>query len=334
MTRHALVFGATGLIGRNLVLALGAAGVRVSTATRSRESYERLVRWLTDHGQDEAPIDLRVDFDATPIIETDGITEIFNCAGAYRFGMSMTEARRANVDTVRAILTYAAGLPNLGRVVHVSGYRVGGRQEWSEATYQKLGAYEASKIESDTVFQTTADALRIPWSIVNPATVIGDSVTGESDQYLGLAVTLKDLYRGKLPGIPGNAQTFVPVVAVDYLARFMTLLPDDPAADRTSYWLLDDNTPALPELVELVAGHYGVKAPRLRIPVALIRRLPRWLTKADPETLSFLSTDRYPTASANAFAARHNLEMPDTEKTILRWADHLAAHHFGEPHVV
>ncbi|MFJ8856526.1 NAD-dependent epimerase/dehydratase family protein [Streptomyces sp. NPDC102437] len=40
--RHALVLGASGLIGRHLVLALGQAGVRVSTASRSHESYQRL----------------------------------------------------------------------------------------------------------------------------------------------------------------------------------------------------------------------------------------------------------------------------------------------------
>nr|WP_226873959.1 NAD-dependent epimerase/dehydratase family protein [Microbispora sitophila] len=36
--RHALVLGATGFVGRHLVLALGHAGVRVSTANRSHES--------------------------------------------------------------------------------------------------------------------------------------------------------------------------------------------------------------------------------------------------------------------------------------------------------
>ncbi|MCX4538056.1 alpha/beta fold hydrolase (plasmid) [Streptomyces sp. NBC_00841] len=336
--RHALVLGASGFIGRHLVLALGQAGVRVSTASRSHESYQRLARWLAGRGHDQVPADLRVDFTKAPMIEgeCDDITEIYNCAGAYRFGMSVDEARSANVDSVRAVVAFAARLPNLRRLVQVSGYRVGGQDPdpWSEEyrreTYRALGAYEASRVEADAVFQGVAAQLGVPWSIVNPASVIGDSATGESDQYLGLASNVKDLWQGSLPALPGNGQTFVPVVAADYLARFMTLLPMDAATQRTAYWPLDDDTPALPDLLTLIAEHYGVKAPRTRVPVPLLKRLPRWLTKADPETLTFLSTDRYPTDSAHAFAARHRLTMPDTATTIRRWADHLAAHRFGD----
>ncbi|HEU5029469.1 MAG TPA: alpha/beta fold hydrolase [Spirillospora sp.] len=336
--RHALVFGATGFIGRHLVLALGRAGVRVSTANRGPESYRRLVRWLDEHGHGEPPADLRADFTAPSLIEDacGDVTEVHNCAGAYRFGMPADEARRANVDGVRAIVAFAARLPRLRRLVHVSGYRVGGQDPspWSEerrrAAYRTLGAYEASKAEADAVFQAEAARLGVPWSIVNPSSVVGDAATGESDQYLGLASTLRDLWAGSLAAVPGNARTFVPVVAVDYLARFMTLLPEDEATEGTAYWLLDDGTPALPDLLALAAEHYRVKAPRARIPVALVKRLPQRLTKADPETLTFLSEDRYPTASASAFAARHGLVMPDTATTIRRWADHLAAHRFGE----
>ncbi|MFE7712334.1 alpha/beta fold hydrolase [Streptomyces sp. NPDC057486] len=336
--RHALVLGASGFIGRHVVLALGQAGVRVSTASRSHESYQRLARWLASRGHDQVPADLRVDFTKASLIEgeCDGITEIYNCAGAYRFGMSVEEARNANVDSVRAVVAFAARLPNLHRLVQVSGYRVGGQDPapWSEEyrreTYRALGAYEASRVEADAVFQNVAAQLGVPWSIVNPASVIGDSATGESDQYLGLASSVKDLWQGSLPALPGNGQTFVPVVAADYLARFMTLLPMDAATQHTAYWPLDDDTPALPDLLTLIAEHYGVKAPRTRVPVPLLKRLPRWLTKADPETLTFLSTDRYPTDSARAFAARHRLTMPDTATTIRRWADHLAAHRFGD----
>ncbi|MER6947526.1 alpha/beta fold hydrolase [Nonomuraea sp. NPDC000554] len=341
--RHALVFGATGFVGRHLILALGQAGVRVSAANRSRESYRRLVRWLAEHGHDQAPADLHVDFGAPSLIHGDAtrwedVTEIYNCAGTYRFGMSADEARRANVDSVRAIVAFAARLPRLRRLVHVSGYRVGGQDPelvpWSDGrrrkTYATLGAYEASKAEADAVFQATADQLGVPWSIVNPASVIGDSTTGESDQQLGLASSVKEIWQGTMAALPGNAGTFVPVVPADYLARFMTLLPLEEDAERAAYWVLDDDTPALPDLLALVAEHYQGKVPRTRIPVPLLRRLPRWLTKADPETLTFLSSDRYPTGPANAFAARHGLAMPDVTTSILRWADYLAAHRFGD----
>ena len=334
--RHALVLGATGFVGRHLVLALGAAGVEVSTANRSRDGYERLARWLAEHGHGRVPADLRVDLAAPSILgdaTADGVTEVYNCAGAFRFGMSAEEARRANVDSVRAILAFAAGLPRLRRVVHVSGYRVGGQDPalvpWSDErrrrVYATLGAYEASKVEADAVLQAVADELRVPWSIVNPATVIGDSATGEADPQPGLASSLAEIRRGTMVALPGGSRTFVPVVTVDHLARFMTLLPADAATERAAYWVLDDDTPALPDLLTMVAAHHGVRAPRLRIPVPLLKRLPRRLTGADPETLTFLSDDRYPTGPAKVLAARHGLVMPDATTSILRWADHLAA---------
>lgn len=340
--RHALVFGATGFVGRNLILTLDQAGIHVTAAVRSRESFTRLAAWLADHGCGTAPAELIVDFDAEPFVRGEDsawadVTEIYNCAGAYRFGMTKDEARHGNVDSVRSVASFAARLPHLSRLVYVSGYRVGGQDPttvpWSpervERTHRRLGAYEASKVESDAVFQAAADELGVPWSIVNPPTVIGPSDTGESDQQLGLATSVKEIWQGTVAALPGNSRTFVPVIPVDYLTRFMTLLPTDPATAGTAYWVLDDATPALPTLLSQVGRHYRVPVPRTRIPVALVQRLPQWLTKADPETLTFLSTDRYPTDSAHELARKHGLDLPDTTRSILRWADHLAAHRFG-----
>jgi pimeloyl-ACP methyl ester carboxylesterase/nucleoside-diphosphate-sugar epimerase len=355
VNRHALVFGATGFVGRHLILALDQTGVRVTAATRKSGSAlsgsslsgaslsgSSLSGWLAKRGCQSTPAQVRVDFDAPELIEGDpsaweDVTEIYNCAGAYRFGMTIEEARRANVGSVRAIVSFAARLPRLLRLVHVSGYRVGGQDPatvpWSDelvrGTYRRLGAYEGSKVESDAVFQATADELGVPWSIVNPSSVIGLSTSGESDQQLGLASSLKEIWQGSMAALPGSAQTFVPVIPVDYLARFMTLLPEDPAAARAAFWILDDDTPPLPDLLSLVGRHYQAKVPRLRVPVSLVRRLPPALTKADPETLTFLSPDRYPTGPARAFAERHGLALADTTESILRWADHLAAHRFG-----
>jgi nucleoside-diphosphate-sugar epimerase len=286
VTRHALVFGASGFVGRHVVGALGEAGVRVTAARR----------------------------DSRP--PAGDYTEIHHCAGAYRFGMTVDEARRGNVDTTRAVVEFAAGLPTPPRVVYVSGYRVSGLAEWD---HRGLGAYEASKVEADAVLRARADELGVPWTIVNPASVISADVT----QQLGLAANVRQLWEGSLKALPGNA--FVPVVSAGYLAAFMASVPGDPSADHTAYWLLDDDTPLLPDLLTLVGTHLGVRVPRLRVPLPLVRRLPAWVTKADPETRSFLSTDRYPTASAREFAARHDLKMPDVTTLLCAWADNLVA---------
>lgn len=341
-SRHALVFGASGLVGRHLVLTLATAGADVTAAVRTAESGTRVEQWLREHGLTRSISTTIVDFDAAEIVAggpsafTD-VTEIHNCAGSYRFGMTAQEARAANVGIVEKVIDFAADLPNLQRVVHVSGYRVGGQDPsaipWSDdhrtAAYKELGAYEASKVESDAVFQARAQERGVPWTIVNPSSVIGDSATGESDQHIGLATTIEQIWDGTAAALPGNGSTFLPVVTVDYLATFMAAAAVDPAAAGKAYWVLDDDTPPLTDLLTHVGRHLGAKVPRIRMPIGVIKRLPSRITKADPETLTFLSTDRYPTASAVEFADRHGIRMPDVLVSLERWADHLAAHRFG-----
>jgi nucleoside-diphosphate-sugar epimerase/pimeloyl-ACP methyl ester carboxylesterase len=342
-SRHALVFGATGFIGRWLIVELSAQGVRTTAAVRSVESAESLNGWLLDHGVPTGVPWVLVDFEAEDLgLATDapglaGVTEIHNLAGAFRFGMSAEEGYQGNVLSARRIVLLAARLAGSPRLVHVSGYRVGSvgtspaswTDEMRATEYSRLGAYEASKVEADGVVQATAAAAGVAFTIVNPSTVSGVSSTGESDQLIGLAASLRDLWAGTLTALPGNDETFLPVVTVDYLAKFMALVPTLPEADGQSFWVLDEDTPALPDLLESVGRHYQVRVPRLRIPVGLVKRLPSRVTKADPETLSFLSSDRYPTARALEVASGHALRHPETLPGIKRWADHLAAHRFG-----
>jgi nucleoside-diphosphate-sugar epimerase/pimeloyl-ACP methyl ester carboxylesterase len=341
-SRHALVFGASGLVGRHLVLTLAAAGADVTAAVRTAESGARVEQWLREHGLTRRIRTTIVDFDADEII-TGGpgafadVTEIHNCAGSFRFGMTAQEARSANVGIVEKLIDLAGDLPELQRVVHVSGYRVGGQDPsaipWSDehraAVYEELGAYEASKVESDAILQARARERGVPWTIVNPASVIGDSTTGESDQHIGLSTTIEQIWDGSAAALPGNGSTFLPVVTVDHLAAFMAAAAVDPAAAGQAYWVLDDDTPPLADLLTHVGRHLGAKVPRMRMPVGVIKRLPQWITKADPETLTFLSADRYPTRSAIELADRHGIEMPDVLVSLERWADHLAAHRFG-----
>ena len=202
--------------------------------------------------------------------------------------MSRDEAERANVHGALNVLRWAGARPHLRRLVHVSGYRVAetlshpADEDQLTELYRRYGAYEASKREGDAAVRALAAQEGIPLTVVNPATVIGHSVTGEAGQYLGLAGLVRQLWTGRLPALPGTRRTFVPVVTVDHLARFLAAVPAHDHEPYRAHWLLDDATPELPDLVALLARHLGVRAPRLLLPVALVRRLPRALTGADP----------------------------------------------------
>ncbi|MEV0293511.1 alpha/beta fold hydrolase [Nocardia sp. NPDC050710] len=311
----AIVFGATGFIGRALVAELLGRGQRVAAAVRN----DSLTSWLHSRGVDTSGLTIVTADITKPLTGLPDVRDVYNTAARYAFGLDVQQARATNVTGALNVLEWAAERPGLRRLVHITGYRVSASN--GQPDYSRLGAYEASKLEGDLAVRTRASELSVPLSIANPSTVIGPG------QYLGLATMVEDLWRGRLPAVPGGADVFVPVVTLDYFARFLAEIPESPAGEH--YWVLDDTTPALPELLRTLADHLGVRAPRRTIPVGLLRHLPRKLTGADPETLSFLSTDRYPTASARALAATAGLEMPPVADALGTWIDDLVSTRFG-----
>ncbi|MDD9379809.1 alpha/beta fold hydrolase [Streptomyces sp. ZAF1911] len=311
----AIVFGATGFIGRSLVAELLTRGQRVAAAVRN----DTLTPWLISQGVDTGGLDVVVADITRPLSGLPEVRDVYNAAGRFAFGLGVQEARATNVTGALHVLEWAAELPGLRRLVHISGYRVSASE--GHPDYAGLGAYEASKFEGDLAVRARARALGVPLTIANPSTVIGPG------QYIGLAALVEDLWNGRLPALPGGPDTFLPIATIDYFVRFLAEVPAAPAGEH--YWVLDDSTPLLPELIGTIADHTGVRAPRRTVPAGLLRRLPRKLTGADPETLAFLSTDRYPTASARAFAAGAGLEMPPAAEALRGWADELVAARFG-----
>ncbi|GAA2859426.1 hypothetical protein GCM10010517_17950 [Streptosporangium fragile] len=344
MAPDSIVFGATGFVGRSLVAELLRQGRGVAAAVRG--PGDRLTPWLARRRVDTSGLTV-VSADITrpglgvggvegvTVVDggdggdgMDGVRDVYNAAARFAFGLSAEEARAVNVTGALNVVGWAAARPGLRRLVHISGYRVSGGP-WD---YRRDGAYEASKREADAAVRARAHELGVPLTVVNPSTVVGPG------QFIGLASVIHALWNGRLPALPGGPDVFLPVVDGDYLARFMAALPEHEETSGQAYWVLDDATPNLPELVGLVAGHLGVPAPRRTIPVGVVRRLPRALTGADPETLSFMSADRYDTAPALAFAERAGLRMPPVGQVLRDWADGLVGARFGtgtpprEPH--
>ncbi|MEV0088745.1 alpha/beta fold hydrolase [Saccharopolyspora sp. NPDC050642] len=345
----AVVFGATGFIGRWTVLHLLDQGRTVAAVLRERGGMSReaeLRGWLRDRGAaDDRLVVVAGDLTGGPGLGLSAadderladVRDVFNTAALYRFGLQREEARAVNVEGALNVLRWAAARRDLRRLVHVSGYRAGldrqARYPLPEAElaalYRDKGAYEGSKLEADAAVRVVAARLAVPLTVVNPSSVIGHSATGEAGQYIGLAELVRQLWTGRLPALPGTARTFVPVVTVDHFARFMAAVPEHDPEPGGRHWVLDADTPDLPDVVRMLADHLGVRVPRTRVPVSLVRRLPTALTGADPETLDFLIEDRYDTASAERVAEAAGLRQPPAGTALRRWADRLVADRFG-----
>ncbi len=284
--RHALVFGASGFLGKWLIVELASQGVRVTAAVRSAESGDRLNAWLGGRGLAAGVPTVVVDFDRDDLgLAADAtllhdVSEIHNLAGAYRFGMSADEARTGNVVTAQRIVMWAAQRRRASiasctcRATASAATDRSRRPRSGRPSMPGSGRTRRRRSRPISSSRRPRRAEGVPFTIVNPSTVTGVSSTGESDQQVGLASSVRDLWHGKLAALPGNGATFVPVVPVDHLARFMALVPTVPEADGQSYWVLDDDTPGLPDLLAAIGRHYQVRVPRLRIPVGLVKRLP------------------------------------------------------------
>lgn len=341
----AMVTGGTGLIGRWLLADLTRRGRNVVAMVRGADARGAELRAFVDaHGGDGARLAVvegDVERDDLGLGERlDGVRDVFHLAARFAFGLDADAARRSNVEGTLRVIAWARARPQLRRLVYAGGYRMTRMPPSLRAAgyplaaptrarlYREAGAYEASKHEAYLAFLAHATEHQVPYTIVHPSSVIGDSRTGETTQRTGIGDTIERLWTGKLPALAGSARTFVPVIPVDYLAAFTAAIPERPETLGQELCVLDPSTPELPALVRHVASHLGVAAPRAILPVALVRALPRAITGLDPESLSFLTEDRYDTESADAHARAIGLERPPIGPSLDRWADHLVSTRF------
>jgi thioester reductase-like protein/pimeloyl-ACP methyl ester carboxylesterase len=342
---HTLVTGATGLIGRWLVPELTRLGREVvAIVRRAGERRGEYLAWVTSHGGDATRVtliegdlaapELGLDADGRRLAST--ARDVFHAGALMQFGMSRELARAANVHGTRALLELVA-TPALRRFVLVSGFKIGDDLAFHalgldpdgaydparyDRAYTQVGAYEASKLEADHLVRDFARRRDVSLVRVHPGAVIGDSRTGETTQMFGFAPLVEAVWRGKLPMVPGCAQHWLPLVTVDFLARFLAHAADHPG----NYIVLDDSGPQLLEMFARIADRIGVRAPHRRVPVRLAQRL---LPANDAEGLAFLGDRRYDTRTTRALAAQLGLAWPALGEALDRNVDFLIASRFG-----
>lgn len=352
-----VIFGATGEIGRWLVVELTAAGETVALVVRNVEArHSEFSSWINRHGGNASNI-IYTEGDVTH--DWLGISDavlrtmfcvrlVYNLSGRYSWGMTRPDATAVNVTGAMRVVEFAAALPCRPRVVHASGYLVASEKrlaqlglrrdqlpterQWAKL-YRDLGAYEASKVEGDFAVRAAAKQHNIDLTIINPAAVIGHSESGEITQITGFGEIVDQLWRGVMSAIPGRPDDWVPHVPVDYVARFMAKIPARDTERMAEYTLLCPGTPTFGEFVRLVASHLGVPAPTRSVPVGAVKVLLKAglgkLTGMSAEPLSFLVSFDFDTEAADRAAANVGLVCPKLLPALHKTLDHIIATGFG-----
>jgi nucleoside-diphosphate-sugar epimerase/pimeloyl-ACP methyl ester carboxylesterase len=331
-----LVTGGTGFIGRWLLTSLTRNGTPtaalVRNATQRSSELRRFVERLG--GDPSLLVVLEGDVEQRGLAleaPLPGVRVVHHLAARFDFGLDPADARRSNVEGTQNVLEWASQLSRLERFVLLGGYRMTVRDQATledPRLYARHGAYEASKCEALGLARRFVRDRPMPFTAVHPSGVIGDSRTGETTQLVGMGEMVQRLFAGAIPTLAGSPRTFVPVVSVDYLADFLASVPARTESEGQDLVVFHPDSPPLGGLVKKIGAHLGVTAPDRFAPLSLVRRLPRALSGIHPESVDFLSEDRYDTASAETHARAVGLAHPNLDRALAVWCDWLVSTRF------
>jgi dihydroflavonol-4-reductase len=350
----AFVTGATGFVGRFLLLELLKNQHQVFALMRDPNKQGLDLReWLKQRGVNDAGLsfiqgDLALPDLGITVQDWQAMREVnvlYNTGALFAWGLNKEQARQINVTAAANVLKLTAQHCQLIRAVHVSGYMLTIKSHLEQAgvnisnpeqthwdlVYQKLGAYEASKIEAHYAWMRQAEQQGTPWTIIHPATAIGDVERGEIASNQAFYSMLSDLKQGRFTAIPGSIAHYIPLVSVSDLAQIMRRAATETVTMNQEILVADAQTPSLTEVLAIVAQQLQVKAPTRYVPLRILNVLLKWSWLAkrlhlSAETLHFIRTEKLDTSKLDQLRLSWEIKKPDLKQTIQKTADLVNRH--------
>lgn len=316
----ALVIGATGFVGKFLVARLLKENYKVFALCRDIEKQAiTLQSWLDSQGVNTQKL-VCVQGDVTLPnlglsveywLKLERVEYLFNTSALFAWNLSMQQARMVNVDGVINLLKCVTEHCQLKRAIHLSGYMLTLTQHLQDAgvclgrvdetdwqrVYSVLGVYEASKIESHFAWIKYAEQLNIDWTVIHPATVVGDEDSGEIPKTQPIAHLITQLKQGKLTAIPGTPQHYLPLVSINQLVGAILEASQDMLLIRQEILIAHPVQISLHVLIDSIARQLNLKIPRYFISLRMLKLMLRWRWLAQKldisaEMLNFIRTEK------------------------------------------
>lgn len=192
------------------------------------------------------------------------VDRVVHSAASISFTLPLADARRINVAGTRAVMELARELDQLERFVHVSTAYVSGRlpgvfRESDPGGSGFRNTYEWSKTEAEIAVAMAAD---LPWVIVRPSIVVGDSRSGWTSAFNVLYWPLQAFARGLLEDVPADPHGVVDVVPVDYVVDVLERATFTPGLGGRFHAVAGENALSVDQLVEIACGQMGRRKPR------------------------------------------------------------------------
>jgi long-chain acyl-CoA synthetase len=165
------------------------------------------------------------------------VDQILHIGASTDFGAPLEESRQYNVAGTRSILDMAVEMTTKGRLkrleyvstAYVAGDRRGRVDEMTLVRNQSFANnYERSKFEAECLVNEYMSKVNI--AVYRPSIIVGDSLNGYTPHFKVLYWPIRILAKNLLPFVPCDPNARLDVVPVDFVARSIVALMEDPEA--------------------------------------------------------------------------------------------------------
>ncbi|MEU7905455.1 SDR family oxidoreductase [Actinoplanes sp. NPDC049118] len=201
----------------------------------------------------------------------DRLDVVLHCAANTKWNTPRDEIMNTNLGGTTRMLEIARR--SGARMVHMSTAFVARDGAQADAAGGGVTAYVKSKVASENLVRDSG----LPWTIVRPSVLIGDSRDGRIAAFQGIHKVIGATYRGTLPVLPADLDSMIDFVPQDVVARAVGRLIRDPQAGGEHWLTAGDQALRLTEMVELTLDLAELTGPRPHpprmVPVEAVDRL-------------------------------------------------------------
>jgi thioester reductase-like protein len=210
------------------------------------------------------------------------VTHVHHCAHVTKASAERKVVEAANLGGTREALEFARACTRLQcMVMHSTAHVAGDRRGIVREDELKVGQSFRSVIEETRARAeklVRAEMDRLPIAIVRPATMVGDSTTGEIDSFEGpylLVMLVVNAPPDLALPLPGGGDQPLNLVPVDWVAEAAVAIGRDARARGRTFHLVDPRPLSTRRVFELVARAGGRRGPMGSIPTNLARAVLR-----------------------------------------------------------
>ena len=255
--KHYLVTGASGFVGTHQVNALVEKGFRVTACDLADSDGGK----FAGTGVKFVPVDITRKFTLDGLMED--VDVVMHVAAIFDYSAPWNILKRVNVKGTRNVCE-AAAEQGVKKLVCFSSCDIYGDPA-------HIPADEHCKVRpthdyGESKFLGEREAFRVSVTGGLPVTVLRPAAPYGPGSNHGAVLLLNMLYKGILPGIPGDGKARIHLVHVEDVVNAAIFLAGHPDSAGQEYNLSDDTPMELREVLSYAAGLLDKRMPELHIP--------------------------------------------------------------------